>query len=108
MRPRNGSCHGRDDLHGGLEARYVIARGCGGKTQSLSWAPQKVGPAQAVSVLDPVPKATKQDRGHDIALRKMGCSSAGEGTQVGNKLDECVSKRGRLFRFVFEDFSVPP
>lgn len=34
VRPRNGSCHGRDDLHGGLEATYVIARGCGGRTAS--------------------------------------------------------------------------
>lgn len=75
VRPRNGSHHSRDDLYGGLEARYIIARGCEGRTASELGSSESGACTGSVrpAVLDPAPKATngmKQEGGHDTALQK--------------------------------------
>lgn len=112
---RNGSRHGGDDLHGGLQTSYVIAMGCEGRTLSLlagllgKWALLRQCQTCRVRPGYPRPRLAQSRReAVTLCCKKVGYSFAQGGARDGSQLHECLTKRGRLVRSVFEDFSLSP
>lgn len=78
--------------------------------QPLSWSSSESGSCPGSvrpALLDLIPSCKAGERSWQHC-KKVGYTSAGEGTRVGNHLDECLSNHGGLFRYLFEDFFIPP